>query len=401
MSRQINQPSNQIKLTNVSIVRLRKAKKRFEIACYKNKVLEFRQGLETDIDSVLQISQVFLNVSKGQTAPKSDLDKAFGKGTGMDKICDEILRKGEIQVGEGERKEQMERTKMEVVSIVASKLVDPRTKVVYAPQVIEQALDLLMKEGGKGKVPPKEEGDGGASISSAGAGPTAGVTGTGKRGKGRGKGKKGKGKKGHLDDDVFDVHAHDHEDDGDGDGDDDKAEAEKEKEKEKEREKEKKPTTTKEATEKMEKLKLGEQDQEQENLEESEQQPDQPDQQQRIPTWTGVSSNSNKSAKAQALDAIRALLAHQEILPVMRARLKVQINAPSSAVTKQATKEKITKLVEEKVSEDFDVNGGGEWEMVAFVDPGAHRQLEEILGGKEFRGRGRVLLLGEVEEVED
>jgi hypothetical protein len=32
------QPSNQIKLTNVSIVRLKKAGKRFEIACYKNKV---------------------------------------------------------------------------------------------------------------------------------------------------------------------------------------------------------------------------------------------------------------------------------------------------------------------------------------------------------------------------
>lgn len=33
MSRQINQPSNQIKLTNVSLVRLKKGKKRFELAC--------------------------------------------------------------------------------------------------------------------------------------------------------------------------------------------------------------------------------------------------------------------------------------------------------------------------------------------------------------------------------
>ena len=32
MSR-INLPSNQIKLTNVSLVRLKKGKKRFEIAC--------------------------------------------------------------------------------------------------------------------------------------------------------------------------------------------------------------------------------------------------------------------------------------------------------------------------------------------------------------------------------
>ncbi|KAG9535125.1 hypothetical protein KCU86_g17205, partial [Aureobasidium melanogenum] len=59
-SAQINQPSNQIKLTNVSLVRMKKGKKRFEVACYKNKVLEWRSGVETDLDNVLQIPNVFL-----------------------------------------------------------------------------------------------------------------------------------------------------------------------------------------------------------------------------------------------------------------------------------------------------------------------------------------------------
>lgn len=38
-------PINQVKLTNVSIVRLKKGGKRFELACYKNKVLEFRKKM--------------------------------------------------------------------------------------------------------------------------------------------------------------------------------------------------------------------------------------------------------------------------------------------------------------------------------------------------------------------
>jgi ribosome maturation protein SDO1 len=38
-------PTNQKKLTNVSLVRLKKGGKRFEIACYKNKVMEWRQGV--------------------------------------------------------------------------------------------------------------------------------------------------------------------------------------------------------------------------------------------------------------------------------------------------------------------------------------------------------------------
>lgn len=35
-------PVNQVKLTNVSIVRLKKGGKRFELACYPNKVIEWR-----------------------------------------------------------------------------------------------------------------------------------------------------------------------------------------------------------------------------------------------------------------------------------------------------------------------------------------------------------------------
>ena len=67
MSR-INTPTNQKLLTNVAVVRAKKNGKRFEIACYKNKVLSWRQGVEKDIDEVLQSHTVFLNVSKGQVS---------------------------------------------------------------------------------------------------------------------------------------------------------------------------------------------------------------------------------------------------------------------------------------------------------------------------------------------
>ena len=73
----IQQPANQIKLTNVSLVRYKKGKKRFELACYKNKLLEYRSGNETDLDNVLQVPTIFLNASKGETAPNAELVKAW------------------------------------------------------------------------------------------------------------------------------------------------------------------------------------------------------------------------------------------------------------------------------------------------------------------------------------
>lgn len=40
----IKTPTNVKLLTNVAVVRLKKCGKRFEIACYKNKVLNWRNG---------------------------------------------------------------------------------------------------------------------------------------------------------------------------------------------------------------------------------------------------------------------------------------------------------------------------------------------------------------------
>lgn len=305
MSRQINQPSNQIKLTNVSLVRLKKGKKRFEVACYKNKVLEWRSGIETDLDNVLQIPNVFLNVSKGQTAPKEDLEKSFGKGKSTDDIILEILKKGEMQVGGKERAAQSERIHNEVVGIVASKLVDPRTKRVYTFGMIEKALEMLSSNAhtnadSKGSVP----------------GSAADTPATGEDGEAKPKPKEH--------------------------------------------------------------------------------------------SWTGVLTT--KSAKSQALEAMKALIAHQPI-PVARARMRLRITCPTN-VLKQAVKidksaskddeedggekktpgtvkDKILSFVEQVETQDV---VGSEWEVVGFVEPGAFKALSEFIAN-ETKGQGRAEVL--------
>nr|ASF90268.1 hypothetical protein SPAR03153 [Bartheletia paradoxa] len=135
----IQKPSNQIKLTNVSIVRYKKAGKRFEIACYKNKVGEWRTGVETDIDEVVQISNVFSNVSKGAVSPATELEKAF-KTTDRDQIILEILKKGELQVGEKERSSQIDSLWREIATQISEKTVDPSTQRPHSVSMIEKAM---------------------------------------------------------------------------------------------------------------------------------------------------------------------------------------------------------------------------------------------------------------------
>ncbi|PWN89350.1 Shwachman-Bodian-diamond syndrome protein [Acaromyces ingoldii] len=136
----INQPSNQIKLTNVSVVRLRKGGKRFEVACYKNKVLDWRNGSEPDLDEVVQIENVFLNVSKGTVAPKEDLKRAFGEDKSMHDILVEVLKRGELQVGEKERSHEIGAAWREIATLVSEKCVDPASQRPYTVGIIEKAM---------------------------------------------------------------------------------------------------------------------------------------------------------------------------------------------------------------------------------------------------------------------
>lgn len=135
-------PTNQLKLTNVAVVRMKKGGKRFEIACYKNKVVSWRNKVEKDIDEVLQTHTVFTNVSKGQVAKREDIMAAFGTDN-QDDICKQILDKGELQVSEKERSNQLETSFKEIATTVANMCVNPETKRPYPVTIIEKALHEL------------------------------------------------------------------------------------------------------------------------------------------------------------------------------------------------------------------------------------------------------------------
>lgn len=135
-------PSNQIKLTNVTVVRYKRGGKRFELACYKNKVVEWRNKVETNIDEVLQTHTIFVNVSKGQGAKKDELKEAFGTDD-EEEIVKQILSKGELQVGEKERQVQSTNTLNEIATMVAEKCVNPETKRPYPVTMIEKAMKDL------------------------------------------------------------------------------------------------------------------------------------------------------------------------------------------------------------------------------------------------------------------
>lgn len=89
----IKQPVGIVKLTNVAVIKHKVKGKNFEIACYKNKVIDFRNGIEKKISEVLQIDEIFSDAEKGKKIKKKELEKCF-PNMDKEKIIHEILGKG-------------------------------------------------------------------------------------------------------------------------------------------------------------------------------------------------------------------------------------------------------------------------------------------------------------------
>lgn len=121
------------------MVRLKRNGKRFEVACYKNKVLNWRSGVETDLDEVLQSMVVYSNVSRAKFAASEDLMAAFGTGD-HEAVCVRILREGELQVSDRERKVETEARFRDVASALAERCVNPLTGKPHTIPVLERAL---------------------------------------------------------------------------------------------------------------------------------------------------------------------------------------------------------------------------------------------------------------------
>lgn len=135
----LKQPSGIVRLTNVAVVRLKKKGKRFEIACYRNKVVNWRNGVEKDLDEVLQTTKIFTNVSKGHLADSESLMKAFDTDD-ENEICLLILKKGQLQVSEKERNYERANLYKEIASLVATKCINTETKRPFPVDMVEQAM---------------------------------------------------------------------------------------------------------------------------------------------------------------------------------------------------------------------------------------------------------------------
>jgi len=116
--------------------------KRFEILARPEYVFRYREGEDIDIDDVLWIDIVYRDSRKGLKASPEDLKKAFGT-TDVKSIARKIIRDGEIQLTEEQRRKLLEAKRKQVINYIARNAIDPSTGKPIPATRIEAAMEQL------------------------------------------------------------------------------------------------------------------------------------------------------------------------------------------------------------------------------------------------------------------
>ncbi|MES1910118.1 MAG: hypothetical protein MHM6MM_002773 [Cercozoa sp. M6MM] len=125
---------------NVSIVRLRRNGVKLELACYPNKVMDYRKGKEDDIDEVVHTHSIFLDVKRGKMASSDKIQKALGFDD-PELALRIILEEGKLQVAQRERESELAAHTKEVCQIVVRRSVNLDTGRPFPLEIVQTAAE--------------------------------------------------------------------------------------------------------------------------------------------------------------------------------------------------------------------------------------------------------------------
>jgi ribosome maturation protein SDO1 len=121
------------------IARLRLGSKTFETMVDLDAAIKLRKGEQVDINEVIKDNEIWIDLKKGMRPSKDELENSF-KTTEFPKIVEKIVKKGEIEVTQEFRDEEIEGKKKQIIDFLTKNAVDARTNRPFTPDIIESAL---------------------------------------------------------------------------------------------------------------------------------------------------------------------------------------------------------------------------------------------------------------------
>ncbi|MCX6815584.1 MAG: ribosome assembly factor SBDS [Candidatus Aenigmarchaeota archaeon] len=116
--------------------------KHFEILVDPDLAYDLREGKSISIQKMLAINIVCTDAKKGDRASPSEVEKAFGTND-MEKIAEQIVKHGEIQLTTEFRRRKIEEKRKQVANIISHNAINPQTRMPHPPDRILNAMEQV------------------------------------------------------------------------------------------------------------------------------------------------------------------------------------------------------------------------------------------------------------------
>lgn len=118
--------------------RIDKKGKHFEILVDLEDAMKFKRG---EVSSIIAESEViFRDIKKGERAPTSDIETAFGT-TDVNEIIPKIVKEGEILTTQEFRDAEQEKKFKQIVDFLSKNAIDPQSGNPHTSERIKNALE--------------------------------------------------------------------------------------------------------------------------------------------------------------------------------------------------------------------------------------------------------------------
>ncbi len=111
----------------------------YEILVNPDAALSFKQGRNVEPSSIIVVDEVYSDAHKGLRAGSEKLKANFGTDDHA-KAALEVLKRGELNLTQEQRKRLTEEKRKAIVAAISKNFVDPRTMLPHPPVRIEQAM---------------------------------------------------------------------------------------------------------------------------------------------------------------------------------------------------------------------------------------------------------------------
>ena len=122
-----------------TVARYRNGTKIFETMVDLDSAVKLKKGEDVSISDVIRDNLIWSDLKKGLKPGNSELEEVFGT-TELATIVEKIVKRGELEVTQEFRSEELEKRRKQVVDFLVKNAVDVRTNRPYTPEVIESAI---------------------------------------------------------------------------------------------------------------------------------------------------------------------------------------------------------------------------------------------------------------------